>query len=240
MKKSTVIIGASGGIGLALAETLALDNDRDLVCTYFSQESSSSRFFKGVDWQYLDVTNEDSVLSFIKKFKNFNEIIFCSGIVNSNLLGNYSKKQIDLELDVNLSGPMFFINQVLEKLLKNGTGTIIFIGSVVAVKTFPGLASYSASKVGLVSLCRSINRELIMHKKKNPHDIRCVLISPGYVKTKMTENLPTKVQDRINDNSVLGRMIEPQEVANIISFILNTKSKVFAGAEIYFDGGLYT
>ncbi len=232
-------MGASGGIGLTLSTRLTDRGDREITGTYFNNKPQLSPISRGMSWKHLDITKVSDIRNFVESNQTFDEIIFCSGIAHSRLIGKFDSQEIMDDISINLTGPLIFLNLIINKFLKRGSGTIILISSIVATKTVPGITAYSAAKAGVIDICRSLNRELILRRNQYPHNIKCLVISPGYIKTSMTQSLPEKTINRIKQNSVVGRIMEADELVDIITFLLDFPSDAIAGAEIYLDGGLY-
>ena len=239
LKKKTLIVGASGGIGLTLSTRLIDRGDREVTGTYLNNKPKPSSISRGMSWEHLDITKVSDIINFIESNETFDEVIFCSGVAHSRLIGKFDSQEIMDDISINLSGPLIFLNLIIGKFLERGSGTIILISSIVATKTVPGIAAYSAAKAGVINICRSLNRELILRKNQYPHNVKCLVISPGYIKTSMTQSLSEKMINTIKHNSVVGRIMEADELVDIITFLLDFPSDAIAGAEIYLDGGLY-
>jgi 3-oxoacyl-[acyl-carrier protein] reductase len=143
-----------------------------------------------------------------------------------------SDEDFDDVLDTNLTGAFRVAKRATKGLLKLKKGRLIFIGSVVALLGSAGQVNYAASKSGLVGMARSFAREL------GSRAITANVIAPGFVETDMTAGLDEKRRSEIADSIPLARFSNPQEIADVVSFIASNKAGYITGAVIPVDGGL--
>jgi 3-oxoacyl-[acyl-carrier protein] reductase len=140
---------------------------------------------------------------------------------------------IDAVIDVNLKGCMYSTKAFLRNFLKQKSGNVINISSVVGMMGNKGQTNYCASKAGIIGFTKSLAKE---YGKKN---LRANAIAPGYIETSMTEVLSDEVKDAIKKEIVLGRLGKPEDVADLALFLASDMSSYITGEVIKVDGGMY-
>ena len=229
-KPIALVTGGNRGIGLAIANSLKADGFHVVVT------SRSGETISGVDSVQMDVTSDQSVeeaFTFIEKTWGIPEIIICNaGMTKDALVMRMSEEDFSHVIDTNLTGTFRVVKRSTKGLLKLKKGRIIFIGSVVALLGSAGQVSYSASKSGLIGMARSLAREL------GSRGITANVIAPGFVETDMTANLDELRRNEIAQSIPLARFSQPQEIADVVSFIASERAGYITGAVIPVDGGL--
>ena len=229
-KPIALVTGGNRGIGLAIANSLKADGFHVVVT------SRSGETISGVDSVQMDVTSDQSVeeaFAFIEKTWGIPEIIICNaGMTKDALVMRMSEEDFSHVIDTNLTGTFRVVKRSTKGLLKLKKGRIIFIGSVVALLGSAGQVSYSASKSGLIGMARSLAREL------GSRGITANVIAPGFVETDMTANLDELRRNEIAQSIPLARFSQPQEIADVVSFIASERAGYITGAVIPVDGGL--
>jgi NAD(P)-dependent dehydrogenase (short-subunit alcohol dehydrogenase family) len=229
-KPIALVTGGNRGIGLAIANSLKADGFHVVVT------SRSGETISGVDSVQMDVTSDQSVeeaFAFIEKTWGIPEIIICNaGMTKDALVMRMSEEDFSHVIDTNLTGAFRVVKRSTKGLLKLKKGRIIFIGSVVALLGSAGQVSYSASKSGLIGMARSLAREL------GSRGITANVIAPGFVETDMTANLDELRRNEIAQSIPLARFSQPQEIADVVSFIASERAGYITGAVIPVDGGL--
>ena len=229
-KPIALVTGGNRGIGLAIANSLKADGFHVVVT------SRSGETISGVDSVQMDVTSDQSVeeaFTFIEKTWGIPEIIICNaGMTKDALVMRMSEEDFSHVIDTNLTGAFRVVKRSTKGLLKLKKGRIIFIGSVVALLGSAGQVSYSASKSGLIGMARSLAREL------GSRGITANVIAPGFVETDMTVNLDELRRNEIAQSIPLARFSQPQEIADVVSFIASERAGYITGAVIPVDGGL--
>ena len=170
----------------------------------------------------------------LKDFGSLDILVNNAGITKDNLLLRMNEEDFNNVIDVNLKS-VFNMTKASQKVfLKNRSGSIINISSVVGVKGNAGQSNYAASKSGIIGFSKSIALEL------GSRNIRCNVIAPGFIKTEMTDKLSESVIESWNNNIPLKRPGETYDVANLCLFLASDLSSYITGQVINVDGGLLT
>ena len=228
--KVALITGGNRGIGLAIANKFK-DDGYQVVVTHRSDNSPTG--FEGV---IMDVTDSESVNSAIasieKKYGRIDVLVANAGITKDGLVMRMSDADFDSVIDTNLNGAFRVARACTRGMMKQKSGRMIFIGSVVGMLGSAGQANYSASKSGLIGLARSIAREL------GGRSITANVVAPGPVATDMLAALPEDRVALLTSAVPLGRLASPEEVAGTIAFLASPDAAYITGAIIPVDGGL--
>jgi 3-oxoacyl-[acyl-carrier protein] reductase len=230
MSRIVLVTGANRGIGLAIAR--AFHSSGDQVIATFRSEHPSDPFH----WLQLEVNEKDSVDRLFdeieKSFGPVEVLIANAGITRDGLILRMSESDFDDVVGANLKGAFLVTQRAAKGMLKLKRGSIIFIGSVVAMLGSAGQSNYAATKAGLIGMARSLAREL------GSRSIRVNLIAPGFIETDMTATLDSDRKKMITSQIPLGRLAEPDEVAQVALFLAGESSRYITGAVIPVDGGL--
>ncbi len=238
-----LITGASRGIGSQIAYKLAMRGIVVLI-NYSRSEEAALKLAQDIrreggvcDVVKFDVSNFDEVGSavedVIKKHKRIDYLVNNAGITKDNLILRMSKDEIDTVIDINLKGALNCSRHVGKYMVKNKFGVIVNISSVVALMGNAGQSNYSASKAGLIGLTKSLAREL------GSRNIRVNAVAPGYIETEMTEKLNVLQKKALMGNLVIKRLGTPEDVANVVEFLLSEEASYITGEVINVSGGLY-
>lgn len=241
--KKAIVTGAARGIGKAIALSLAqngcdvavIDLDDETASVTASQASKS-----GVNAFACkaDVTDAEQVKSMMdvcyEKFNNIDILVNNAGITRDKLLIRMSEKDWDLVLQVNLKGAFNCTKQIIRKMIKQNSGKIINISSVVGVMGNAGQSNYAASKAGLIGFTRSIAKEL------GARNIQVNAIAPGFIETEMTKNLSQEVKNAYLAQIPMNRGGTPEEIAKTVLFLASSWSDYITGQVIHVDGGMLT
>lgn len=239
--KVAVVTGGRKGIGKAIAIRLAAEGATVYVLSRnvpassegFSTDKSINKHikFKSVDVRSLEsiqaVTGE-----IVDEAKRIDILVNNAGITRDNLLIRMSEHDFDDVINTNLRGTFLFSKAVTRTMMSQRSGRIINIGSIVGTIGNPGQANYSASKSGLIGLTKSMAKEL------GSRNILVNLISPGYVKTEMTDVLTDEQTKSFEENIPLRRIAEPEDIASVVSFFAGDDARYITGQVIHVDGGL--
>ena len=155
-----------------------------------------------------------------------------AGITRDALIMKMSEKDWDDVLDINLKGAFNCIKAVTRVMLKQRSGSIVNVSSVVGVMGNPGQANYSASKAGLIGLTKSTAIELAAR------NITCNAVAPGFIQSDMTDKLSDNVKEEYLKNIPLKRFGTADDVANVIAFLVSDEAKYITGQVLHIDGGL--
>ncbi|CCJ33619.1 3-oxoacyl-[acyl-carrier-protein] reductase [Caloramator australicus] len=240
--KVALITGAAKGIGRAIAEKFAKEG-ANLVINYRTSQDNLKELeekLMGYGSEVLlvqgDVKNygdaENIVKAAIEKFGKIDILVNNAGITRDNLLMRMSLEDFDEVLDVNLKGAFNVIKAGLPFLIKQKSGRIINISSVIGIIGNAGQANYAASKAGLIGLTKSVAKEIASR------NITVNAIAPGYIVTDMTGKLPEKIKEKMMELIPLKRLGNPEDVANLAAFLASDMASYITGQVINVDGGM--
>lgn len=237
--KTVVVTGADRGIGKAMAVAFAKEGS-NIVLNYFQDEVPTDVVKEiedlGVSCLPVqgDVSNFEDAKNIIdksvEKFKTVDVLINNAGITKDNLLLRMSESEFDDVINTNLKGAFNMTKHVSKIMLKQKSGTIVNMSSVVGVIGNVGQVNYSASKAGMIGMTFSTARELASR------GITCNAIAPGFISTKMTDVLSDTVKENILKTVPLGKLGEIDDVVQTALFL--AKSKYITGQVIVVDGGM--
>lgn len=242
--KIALITGASKGIGRAIANTFA-EQGASIAFTYLSSveqgESLVERLkAKGVDAKGYrsDASNleaaQELITDVIQDFGKFDILINNAGITRDNLIMRMSESEWDDIMEINLKSCFNTVKAAFRPLMKQRSGSIINMSSVVGIKGNLGQANYAASKAGIIGFSKSVALEL------GSRGIRCNVVAPGFIETEMTAGLDEKVVQTWRDAIPLKRGGSPEDVANACVFLASDYSTYITGQVLQVNGGLLT
>lgn len=243
INKVAIITGGAQGIGRSIAKKLASEGancvivDIDLPAMEAISVELSKEYGVEVLTFKTDVSNYQEVQSCVddafKKFGRLDILVNNAGITKDNLIIRMTEEEWDKVLDINLKGCFNFIKAVSKYMIKQKSGRIINIASVVGLMGNPGQANYSASKGGLIALTKTVAKELASR------GILVNAVAPGYIKTRMTEALNEEQKKKLQEYIPLNRLGEPEDVANVVWFLSIEESSYITGQVISVNGGMY-
>ena len=238
-KKNVIVTGASGGIGNSIIKTLYESGVNLLASgTKIEKLKELKLKFKDIKILKFDISQGDKIEEFIESASaelngNLDCIVNNAGITQDNLAIRMSLDEWKKVIDINLTSTFLLSKFAIKKMLKNRSGKIINITSVVGHTGNLGQANYSASKAGIVAMSKSLALE---YAKKNIN-INC--ISPGFIKTAMTDKIDEKFKEAIVSKIPSGRLGEPEDIANAVLFLASNQSNYINGETLHVNGGMY-
>lgn len=230
IKKTAIIIGASAEIGQAIADEYA-QMGYNLALTY---NTNSIEREKSNSYQ-LDLLKENEIEKVFNQIKadckDIDTLVYVSGIAQKRkLILDIENDEIDKLIDINTKGAIKCIRE-FAKIAKNG-GNIVLIGSFVEKNGCSCESVYTASKSALTGLCKSLASEL------GVLDIRINVVAPGFIDTKMNNNLSDEEKEEIANMTPAKRLGSPKDIAYLASFLSSEKASFITGQTIFVDGGL--
>ena len=243
--KVAIVTGATRGIGKSIAEVFA-QNGADIAFTYHSSEEKAravenelktfgvnAKGYKSdaADYAAAEKLIEDVLADFGGKI---DIVINNAGITKDNLLMRMTEDMWDDVIDTNMKSVYNMTKCVLKTMLKQRSGSIVNLSSVVGVKGNAGQSNYAASKAGILRFTRSIAQEL------GSRNIRCNAVAPGFIETEMTAVLPEEMVKQWREAIPLKRGGTPEDVANLCLFLSSDLSTYITGQTINVDGGMIT
>ena len=237
--KNIIVTGASGGIGNSIVKNL-IDNGANILAsgTKVEKLDELKSSFENIKTLRFDMTETDKIEEFIENASsklggNLDCLINNAGVTKDNLAIRMSLDEWKKVIDINLTSTFLLSKFAIKKMLKNKSGKIVNITSVVGHTGNLGQANYTASKAGIVAMSKSL---AIEYAKKNIN-INC--ISPGFIKTSMTEKIDPKFKEIIVSKIPSGKLGDPEDIANAVLFLASKQSDYINGETLHVNGGLY-
>jgi len=237
--KNIIVTGASGGIGNSIVKRL-YDSGANILAsgTRIEKLDELKKNFENIKILKFDISQSDKVEKFIENATNelggsLDGIINNAGITQDNLAIRMSLDEWQKVLNINLTSTFLMCKFAIKKMLKNKSGKIVNITSVVGHTGNVGQANYTASKAGIVAMSKSL---AIEYAKKNIN-VNC--ISPGFIKTAMTEKIDDKFKEAIIAKIPSARLGDPDDIANAVLFLSSDQSSYINGETIHVNGGMY-
>ncbi|MFH6002579.1 3-oxoacyl-[acyl-carrier-protein] reductase [Staphylococcus aureus] len=243
MTKSALVTGASRGIGRSIALQLAEEGYNVAVNYAGSKEKAEAVVeeikAKGVDSFAIqaNVADADEVKAMIKEvvsqFGSLDVLANNAGITRDNLLMRMKEQEWDDVIDTNLKGVFNCIQKATPQMLRQRSGAIINLSSVVGAVGNPGQANYVATKAGVIGLTKSAARELASR------GITVNAVAPGFIVSDMTDALSDELKEQMLTQIPLARFGQDTDIANTVAFLASDKAKYITGQTIHVNGGMY-
>ena len=237
--KNIIVTGASGGIGNSIVEKLfKVDANILATGTKIDKLNSIKSKFDKIKILQFDISKHDKIENFINEATDLlggslDCIVNNAGITKDNLTIRMSIEEWSKVIDINLTSTFLMSKFAIKKMLKNKSGKIINITSVVGHTGNVGQANYTASKAGIVAMSKSL---AIEYAKKNIN-INC--ISPGFISTSMTDKIDEKFKESIIEKIPASRLGKPEDIANAVVFLASSISDYITGETLHVNGGMY-
>jgi 3-oxoacyl-[acyl-carrier protein] reductase len=238
-KKNIIITGASGGIGNAIIKKLYETGANILASgTRVEKLQELKKNFENIKILKFDISQSDKIEEFIENATSelggsLDGLVNNAGITQDNLAIRMNLEEWQKVININLTSTFLMSKFAIKKMLKNKSGKIVNITSVVGHTGNLGQANYTASKAGIVAMSKSL---AIEYAKKNIN-INC--ISPGFIKTAMTDKIDEKFKEVIISKIPSARLGEPDDIANAVLFLSSDQSNYVNGETLHVNGGMY-
>jgi len=240
--KTAIITGGVRGIGKAIALEMA-KADVKLIINYYQNSKAAHSLSKEITDSggtcvlvQGDVSKpEDAqrlVQASLDHFNRLDILINNAGVTSDNLLVRMKEEDFRRVIDINLAGTFYCTKYASKIMMKNRFGRIINISSVVGIDGNAGQSNYAASKAGIIGFTKSVAKEL------GQRNITVNAIAPGFIQTDMTDLLTNKQKERILLRIPLGRFGYPEEIANMVIFLVSNKADYITGQVFRIDGGI--
>ena len=231
--KTALVTGASKGIGKAIATELAAAG-ATVVVGYRSgkDEAEALAVRLGGSAIQADVSSADDAKRLIEEAGDLDILVNNAGLTRDGLLARMSDDDWQTVIDTNLASVFYTCRAVTRPMMKKRAGAIVNISSIVGVHGNWGQTNYAASKAGIIGFTKSLAREL------GSRNIRANVVAPGYVKTQLTDVLPEEATGAMLENTPLGRLGDPEDVAGAVRFLSSDAASFITGEVLLVDGGL--
>ena len=237
--KNIIVTGASGGIGNSIIKKLNEAGANILASgTRIEKLEELKKKFEKIKILKFDISQSDKIEEFIENATSelggsLDGLINNAGITQDNLAIRMSLDEWQKVININLTSTFLMSKFAIKKMLKNKSGKIVNITSVVGHTGNLGQANYTASKAGIVAMSKSL---AIEYAKKNIN-VNC--ISPGFIKTAMTDKIDDKFKEVIVSKIPSARLGEPDDIANAVLFLSSDQSNYINGETLHVNGGMY-
>jgi len=240
--KISIVTGGSRGIGSSIVEKLASEGS-NVAFTYLNSPEKAeelvtrlAHYGVKIKAYQSDASNHQAAKDFVAKviedFGGLDILVNNAGITKDNLILRMSEEQWDQVMTVNLKSAFNLTKFAVGHMMRQRTGSIINITSVVGVFGNAGQSNYAASKAGMIGFTKSIAKEVASR------NIRCNAIAPGFIETEMTHVLDEKTKETFLKNIPLGRLAKAEEVADVVVFLASNQSSYVTGQVLSVCGGL--
>jgi 3-oxoacyl-[acyl-carrier protein] reductase len=231
--KVALVTGGSRGIGRAIALGLGRAG-ADVVVGYRTGREEAEAVASEIGGRAVeaDVSNPESAKALVEDAGDIDILVNNAGLTRDGLLARMSDDDWRTVLDTNLSSVFYTCRAASRPMMKRRGGAIVNISSIVGVHGNFGQTNYAASKAGIIGFTKSLAREL------GSRNVRANVIAPGYVRSQLTDVLPEDATAMMLQNTPLGRLGDPEDVAGAVRFLCSDEAKFVTGAVLLVDGGL--
>jgi 3-oxoacyl-[acyl-carrier protein] reductase len=241
--KTALVTGASRGIGRAIAIVLA-EAGADVAVNYAGSEKAAEEVVRQIEALgrrafkiQADVASSAQVDEMVKqvldRFGRLDILVNNAGITRDNLIMRMKEEEFDQVINTNLKGVFNCIKAVTRPMMKQRSGRIINISSVVGVLGNPGQANYVAAKAGVIGLTKASARELASR------GITVNAVAPGFIETDMTDKLSEETRQQLMQQIPLARLGQTEDIARVVRFLASDDAAYMTGQTLHVDGGMY-
>lgn len=232
--KIAIVTGGTKGIGLATVEKMVQEGAIVYACARHYKEFNNPNII----YHELDVTDTNSCKrlfeDIINKYNRIDILVANAGITRDSLTVKMTDDDFDSVINTNLKGIFNLVRYIGPFMEKQGYGSIVLISSVVGEQGNIGQANYAASKAGLIGMAKTWAKEF----SRKGAQVRVNVIAPGYIKTDMLSTVPQELLNRFESQTMLKRLGNPEEVANVVFFLSSNEASYITGSIVDVNGGI--
>lgn len=231
--KTALVTGASKGIGHAIAEELARAG-ASVVVGYRSGREEAEALAQEISGRAIqaDVSSAEEATRLVEEAGDLDILVNNAGLTRDGVLARMPDEDWRTVIETNLSSVFYTCRAVCRPMMRKRAGAIVNVSSIVGVHGNWGQTNYAASKAGIIGFTKSLAREL------GSRGVRANVVAPGYVKSQLTDVLPEAATAAMLQNTPLGRLGEPEDVAGAVRFLCSDEASFITGDVILVDGGL--
>ena len=231
--KTALVTGASRGIGRAIASELARAG-ASVVIGYRSGKDEAESLAAEIGGRAVqaDISDADEAKHLVEEAGDLDILVNNAGLTRDGLLARMSDDDWRTVIETNLSSVFYTCRAACRPMMKRRAGSIVNVSSIVGVHGNWGQTNYGASKAGIIGFTKSLAREL------GSRNVRANVVAPGYVKTQLTDVLPEQATAAMLENTPLGRLGDPEDVAGAVRFLCSDDASFITGEVLLVDGGL--
>jgi 3-oxoacyl-[acyl-carrier protein] reductase len=231
--KNALVTGASRGIGRAIALELA-SAGASVIVGYRSGADEADVVAKEAGGRAVaaDVSDADAAAQLVEDAGELDILVNNAGLTRDGLIARMPDADWRDVIDTNLSSVFYTCRAVARSMMKRRCGAIVNIASVVGLRGNPGQTNYSASKAGIIGFTKALAREL------GSRGVRANVVAPGYVHSRLTDEISEEMRALMLQNTPLGRLGEPEDIAGAVRFLCSDAAAYITGEVLLVDGGL--
>lgn len=242
MSKNVIVTGGARGIGEAICRKLAAEGQNIIIWDVMEDaaketaEKIAAEFGVKTAGKSVNVTDAEAIKAAVEEakeeFGSIDTLVNNAGVTRDTLMMRMKEEDWDFVLNINLKGAFLCTQAVAKVMMKQRSGNIVNMASVIGLMGNPGQANYSASKGGLIALTKTTAKEYASR------GIRCNAIAPGFISSAMTDKMTDKARDAMLGYIPLKSLGQPEDVAKAVNFLSSDESSYITGQVLQVDGGM--